>query len=638
MTLATGIEIGAGGSPAPGTGGVGTASQGFLPSIASGVVPGAVTGAKSFRDGWQSLLTSLGSSVEGFSEIEPEANREALPAGSASAIGSKTRSKSSGSTSALASSGGLSLRRGREKGSRETCAGAEFFPAGTRAGASSARTAAGIVMAASSGRVASSRTEERKPAAKAASCSGNGAPPAPSFRMAGLETVATAGVMPDLLQAAIASLPQTVEASAMASPATHGTNANTHSALADLSSADPALCQPGGLASASFLSHSSNPDRLGAVAVAAHASQQMADGEETSARQGQPSLAPSLNEPSGPDFNRRALTNAPGLNRAEMIAEGQSPISASAPSRDSTLVLRENQDGLFALPSKRVEQSEPASIVSEGPSRLTADVSTGAAQPAQPLSAPPFAGEAISGGSGKSPASGASRSARGAGNADAAQHGTHPAEGPLPSPAVDASAMAREGTGVRSAVSLSGELTRASTASAASPEPRETFAALDAGEAAGKPTWIHAGAQRAEAGFQDPALGWVGVRADTSGGGVHAQLVPGSADAAQALGGHLAGLNAYLAEHHTPVETLTLTAPESGWAGPGDGGGEGQNMQQETGQQMAQNADSGSPSGPSTGDSAILPAAATELPAFQRGLDGSAEAMRPGAIHISVVA
>jgi hypothetical protein len=60
-----------------------------------------------------------------------------------------------------------------------------------------------------------------------------------------------------------------------------------------------------------------------------------------------------------------------------------------------------------------------------------------------------------------------------------------------------------------------------------------------------------------------------------SGGGVHASLLPGSAEAAQTLGGHLAGLNAYLADEHTPVATLTLAAAGGGGAETGLG----QNMQ-----------------------------------------------------------
>jgi len=97
---------------------------------------------------------------------------------------------------------------------------------------------------------------------------------------------------------------------------------------------------------------------------------------------------------------------------------------------------------------------------------------------------------------------------------------------------------------------------------------QEAFAALDAGSGVSSPGWIHAGSQRAEAGFQDPALGWVGVRADLSGGGVHASLMPDSTEAAQVLSGHLAGLSAFLAEQHTPLATLTLSDPAA--SGPGN--------------------------------------------------------------------
>ncbi len=102
----------------------------------------------------------------------------------------------------------------------------------------------------------------------------------------------------------------------------------------------------------------------------------------------------------------------------------------------------------------------------------------------------------------------------------------------------------------------------------------------------GTPGWIHAGGQRAEAGFEDPALGWVGVRADVSGGSVHAAVVPGSAVAAQALSGHLAGLNAYLSEQHTPVATLTMAAPDAG----GIKAGVDQGMHESAGQNQNENA------------------------------------------------
>ena len=74
--------------------------------------------------------------------------------------------------------------------------------------------------------------------------------------------------------------------------------------------------------------------------------------------------------------------------------------------------------------------------------------------------------------------------------------------------------------------------------------------------------WLHAGAQRAEAGYQDPALGWVSVRAGVADGAIHAAIVPGSADAATALGSHLGSLNSYLAERDIHSTTVTVASPE----------------------------------------------------------------------------
>lgn len=90
---------------------------------------------------------------------------------------------------------------------------------------------------------------------------------------------------------------------------------------------------------------------------------------------------------------------------------------------------------------------------------------------------------------------------------------------------------------------------------------QDTFSALDAGTSSGTPSWIHAGSQHAEAGFRDPALGWVGVRADLDAGGIHATLMPSSAEAAQALNGHLAGLSSHLVEQQSPVASLTMASP-----------------------------------------------------------------------------
>jgi hypothetical protein len=102
-----------------------------------------------------------------------------------------------------------------------------------------------------------------------------------------------------------------------------------------------------------------------------------------------------------------------------------------------------------------------------------------------------------------------------------------------------------------------------------SPDLQQTFTALDSGNQsvveAGR--WVHAGRTAAEAGFDDPSLGWVGIRAELRPSGINASVVLGSVQAAQSLGAHLPGLNAYLSEHHTPVETLTVAAPTSQWSG-----------------------------------------------------------------------
>lgn len=115
-----------------------------------------------------------------------------------------------------------------------------------------------------------------------------------------------------------------------------------------------------------------------------------------------------------------------------------------------------------------------------------------------------------------------------------------------------------------------------STAVSAAATARDTFSALDAGTSPGTPAWTHAGSQHAEAGFRDPVLGWVGVRADVNAGGIHATLVPSSAEAAQALNGHLAGLSTHLVEQQSPVASLTMASPSES----GVENGMGQRMQQ----------------------------------------------------------
>jgi hypothetical protein len=330
-----------------------------------------------------------------------------------------------------------------------------------------------------------------------------------------------------------------------------------------------------------------------------------------------------------------AQTLTPSTNAIQPLTLSSNPVQTLVPVQDSTQTIAASQTELPMQPGKQQMETLPAITESVALNSLpVADAA--AASPSVPLQAAPVI-ESKSGTSsgGKAATPGTVRPARGAGNSDAAQPGKSVLTGQSTALAVDASAVTRELDGARGTSSTAGESAGGKTAAATGPDTRETFATLDAQGAPGSPVWIHAGGQRAEAGFQDPALGWVGVRADASGGGVHAELVAGSADAAQALGSQMAGLNAYLAEHHTPVETLTLSAPADGGTGMGSGQTAGQNMQQQTGQETAQGGDAGFPSSPSP-DRTMLSAAASA--ARSAGLDGSAQAAQWVGGHISVMA
>lgn len=258
-----------------------------------------------------------------------------------------------------------------------------------------------------------------------------------------------------------------------------------------------------------------------------------------------------------------------------------------------------------------------------------------AAQSGQLPTQSPVLGKPGATGDGKSSKPEAVRSAHGAGNIDSVQQVSPQLTGHSSVTAVDASTMARALAG---SVNAPGEPAGTESSVTTQSDSREAFATLDSAGSPGATTWIHAGAQHAEAGYQDPVLGWVSVRADLSAGGVHAQLVPGSAVAAQVLGGHLTGLNTYLAEHHTPVETLTLTSPEGGGAGSGSGRSAGEGMQQGAGQQSAQNADASSPSGHYPEAVVQSPAASAELPSIFGNMNGSTQTANIGGSHISVMA
>lgn len=237
---------------------------------------------------------------------------------------------------------------------------------------------------------------------------------------------------------------------------------------------------------------------------------------------------------------------------------------------------------------REVPRSEPLSKTNPGKSG-SADASLVAANPAEPASALPGLAPIRSApaANSRSLVSAQERTVRVAGTAQRSETRIHLVQQQRELSIPGTIGSGQSGTsgqaGMRLAQGLSGE-SYAAPANHSGPPSGEAFAALDGEVAPGTPTWIHAGTQRAEAGFQDPNLGWVSVRADSSGGGIHAALVPSSTDAAQTLGGQMAGLNSYLTEHHTPLATLTIATPESraGMAGMDSSGNE--SMHQQSGQ------------------------------------------------------
>jgi hypothetical protein len=351
-----------------------------------------------------------------------------------------------------------------------------------------------------------------------------------------------------------------------------------------------------------------------------------------------PAAAPSRNtvqqQVASQNLNK---TTAQSTNTPELQSLSPNPTPAFTSDQNWTQKFVQGQEQIAAQPVNQGVNAVSAPIPSDSMNVLPLADSI-VNQPVQFSAQLQAAGKQSSVRSVKSSTSEPISITRNAGESDSVHPAKPLAEGQSFGPAADTLTMARADTSASPVVSTAGAHVSDSTAAATGPDLREAFATLDSAGTSEKPAWIHAGAQRAEAGYQDPTLGWVGVRADLSGGGVHAQLLPGSADAAQALGGHLAGLDAYLAEHHTPVETLTLQPPLGGWSGPGNGQSAEQGMQQGTGQETAQGADASSTSGLYSEVSTQPPSNSLELPALFGDMDESAQAAGLGGYHISVMA
>jgi hypothetical protein len=604
MTVAAGIEIVPGGHPESGEV---HASGKALGAAAEGAGGFAAAGPASFRSGWQSLLASLGTGADGLSGTGADtggalAANENVPGEAAE------KAHAAGSTAAAVAGratlqGNKSVAQGSGLGTDRTALNSSGLPDGIRGGRTAAEAMPGtaaVPVAKSQGDGESTRSAKDSHSASRA-------------RREKLEAASADAALP-----AASGLGETALAVPLVVSPAPGANAakihdeSAEGSLALSKSAFDLGGTPFGLADAARA-----PKAVGgkAASVSGKSDSTNIGGEPVSefvAGNGANDAGES--EPvSGSDSSQ-----AVGGMRASVV-QGDAVRASQIQSQASGL------------------EAETASVpramnTLEGQATVAAGAN---AHGAQPSMTPQVAAKPVSAGNARG-------SVRGTSGADLAGNRNRLVEGQLGAAAVDGTnaALTRNSAVVHGGIGTPANSGGGSAGAAASRDgqtARDTFTALDAETAPGTTAWIHAGSQRAEAGYQDPVLGWVGVRADASGAGVHASVVPGSADAAQALGGHLAGLNAYLAEHHTQVETVTLAAPEGHTAGLGADESAGRNMQQGSGQGAEQ--DTGQQAASQSNVPEFAPAVSREnIPA--QAIESSATATTGafGSGHISVMA
>ncbi|MGP8173171.1 MAG: hypothetical protein ACLP7O_01330 [Terracidiphilus sp.] len=647
MTVATAIETGTGGHPGPGQSQVLTKTSGKAPSAgwagapASSLSPSSVPGAQSFRSSWQSLLASLGAGLDGLSEEGTKTDikdtvAETFPAGAA-ARASGASPMPVGAAAPQRNTAIPPLTKLEEQSYGSAAGGTGMTLAGSGAGIAASRDAAGVARQAAAD-PAGKHTENANPAEQSTDTRPAGSRKSAKLQPASAEAVVTqastlAGIVSLVMPASGFVHPpaNTAESQKQTSPSNLSTGL-PDSAIRDALQRSPLNADsPGSAAGLTSPAGGHAADQDAAVANASHNASMTEDSLHRAVNS-----APSgvLSVPAATSALDRTATHESGVSEVDSAGE-ESPAPGRTESHDEnqpqTISLGQNaiQTQYQTQEVKAVEV--PASNLAPSPSPTNAD--PGLSQSSPPIAMSPMAGKPEVAGSARTTGQATMRLAHAASPVEAAHQENHLLGGQPGSSALDGSALSRDPAGVPGAGNTAGNMAGTSLGTAAGAGSRETFAALDAGTTTGTPIWIHAGAQRAEAGFQDPALGWIGVRADGSGGGIHAALVPGSADAAQALGGHLAGLNAYLAEQHTPVESLTLAAPEGRSdqsASQGMHPGAGQNSGQDGYAEPQSNSQASSLANTVT----VLP----EISAQGSGLDGTGQAARPGGVHISVMA
>ncbi len=558
------------------------------PALAAAGSTGApASGAASFRSSWQSMLLSLGAQANGKTSEESAASegraaeaptvsdQAGSDARASQAYGTATAAALTGSAAALASS----------------------MAAGARLVASRRQQLAPGVLP--NARTDGSGTDDSRSGTVSKDKSG-GSRPAGSAKSPGRES-SSSGAAPAGLQAAMLSAPP-IATIAIAAPA---------AVLAPL--------QPQ-FAPAKLL------DALGAeesfLAVPSPLPQRAGSGIAANPRAGGGIAATTQNPPPAQILEGGSAT---GLGKAESMA-GESDSLSRQPAPENAAPSAPQLDGNSSAPGAAQPASLNGNGVDPGADSLGSVLADSAAE---------LAGAAQSGAASdrRSTDPLAARTAHENSAAGAGQLPVHALPAQLPASGAETSGFARDPSGSHgSLIALRSEASGA-LPSASAPGARETFAALDGGAGAGT-GWIHAGAHSAEAGFEDPALGWVGVRADLGANGVHAAVVPGSAEAVQALGGHMAGLNAYLSEHHAPVETVTLAAPDA----RGAASGMSQEMQQGSGHNADQDGSSGPRPDAAARTSSVSGTALGEITPPGGAAHDAGRTARPEGTYISVMA
>lgn len=653
MNVATKMEIATSGTTTLTHGKLGTASAAGLAGTAQSSISTKASTEKSFRAGWQALLASLSSDVKESSKTA--ANQVTA---STKTVAGEAAGNSSGTTSSSSANSGLSLvdlrlNQVAEKGNEKSSAAAKLSAADARTEGSTAWTDAKTTKS------VSTKTEEKKTSTEQKTKSNNNSTSSADSVKTTDSTVTSAV---DVVPAASASVPQVVPTPVTVNSVAPSTNEKSPAMSSGLST-DVPTC----FAATSFSSHLANVEGTFNVSEKSNAAGRTTGKETEKTQDESQAKSGSIGSSSSDGALTTALANAPeavspssglrtenrsqpdvstsSLKQRQAVEPDQNSPQTLVTSQDATPAQASSQSQVQksvqsdkALPvqsANRVVSVDAASTTSTDEALQPVAISA-AVQSGQSTETFPIMDKSSSASSAKLSISNTAHITRRSGNADSVQMAS--SQGQSSSTVADASAVARDVADAQKVVGTSSEFAGASTASPSGSSSSETFAALDAGSSTGTPAWIHAGAHQAEAGFHDPTLGWVGIRANTSGGGVHAQLMTDSTDAVQALSSQLTGLSTYLAEHRTPVETLTLTASDGGSAGWGSDQSAGQGMQQNTGQQAgqetAQGANVDSQIRPYQGSSVMTEASSQ----IQTGFDGNTQVALPGGSRISVMA